>query len=136
MVIKTKGTLPQYATKGAAGADLQASEDCVLRRGVVTVIPTGTRLEIPEGYEGQVRSRSGWARRGIIAPNAPGTIDSDYRGEIKMLLMNLGDKEVEIHAGDRIGQIVICPVVQAEFVHDELSETERGEGGFGHTGIR
>jgi dUTP pyrophosphatase len=136
VVVKTKGTLPQYATKGAAGADLQASEECILRRGVVVAVPTGTRLEIPEGYEGQVRSRSGWARRGIITTNAPGTIDSDYRGEIKVLLMNLGDKEVTVNAGDRIAQIVICPVARVEFVHDELSETERGEGGFGHTGIR
>jgi dUTP pyrophosphatase len=100
------------------------------------LVPTGVRLEIPQGYEGQVRPRSGLAlKHGIAMVNAPGTIDSDYRGEIGVLLVNLGQNRVEFNAGDRVAQLVICPVIQASLkVVTQLDETERGSGGFGSTG--
>ena len=102
------------------------------------LIPTGLKLAIPQGYEGQVRPRSGLAlKHGITTLNSPGTIDSDYRGEVKVLLVNLGSAPVVINSGDRIAQLVIAPVVQAELEEvDELDDTSRGDGGFGHTGVK
>lgn len=135
--------LPSYATPGAAGADLRADlpEDeraggrIVEPRGR-TLVPTGLILELPSGYEGQVRPRSGLAvRHGLTVLNAPGTIDADYRGEVAVALVNLGAKEVRIAHGDRIAQLVIAPVVRADFLPAEsLGETLRGSGGFGSTG--
>ena len=134
--------LPRYETAGAAGADIRANlrpED----RGGVTLAPmqrlivaTGLRVEIPLGYEMQIRPRSGLAlKHGITLPNTPGTIDSDYRGPLGVALVNLGDQPYVIQHGDRIAQMVIAPVVQAQFeVVESLSDTARGEGGFGSTG--
>ncbi|MBI5708315.1 MAG: dUTP diphosphatase [Armatimonadetes bacterium] len=123
-------------TPGAAGMDLRSVEEVVLKPLERRLVPTGLRVAIPEGYEGQVRPRSGLAvRHGISMVNTPGTIDSDYRGEIKVLLINLGDSIVQLEKGERIAQLVICPVVRAEIaVVEYLDETERGAGGFGSTG--
>lgn len=130
--------LPRYASDGAAGCDLHAAvgETLVLSPGERTAVPTGLVVAIPEGFEGQVRARSGLAlRSGIVCVNAPGTIDSDYRGELKVLLGNFGNAPVEIRRGDRIAQLVVAPVARAEFAPAaELPETERGGGGFGSTG--
>ena len=136
VVLADGATLPAYATPGAAGADLCCSEDFELSPMERKLIPTGLHMAIPEGYEGQIRPRSGLAvRHGISMVNAPGTIDSDYRGEIKLILINLGDSVVQFRKGERIGQMVICPVVRAEWAAMEsLEETERGAGGFGSTG--
>ena len=130
--------LPSYATAGAAGADVRAclSEPLTLVPGARAAVPTGLRLGIPEGLEVQVRSRSGLAlRHGLTVANAPGTIDSDYRGEVKVLLVNLGSEPVSIAHGDRIAQLVVAPVVRASFVEGALDETPRGDGGFGSTGV-
>jgi dUTP pyrophosphatase len=130
--------LPAYQSEHAAGMDLLAAvtEPLTLEPGTVLPIPTGLRLEIPPGYEGQVRPRSGLAlRHGISVPNAPGTIDADYRGEVLVLLANLGREPFVIRRGERIAQLVFAPVARATLdVGDELSETARGDGGFGHTG--
>lgn len=130
--------VPAPATPGAAGLDLPAAVEgeLVLEPGARALVPTGFRLAIPEGYEGQVRPRSGLARRyGLTLPNAPGTVDSDYRGEVKVLLHNGGSEPVRIRRGDRIAQLVVAPVVRARLVEvAKLPPTERGEGGFGHTG--
>ena len=130
--------LPRYASDGAAGCDLHAAVDepILLAPGDRAAIPTGIALAIPEGFEGQVRARSGLAlRHGIACVNAPGTIDSDYRGEVKVILGNLGREPFEIRRGDRIAQIVFAPVVRAEIQKvDELSDSARGPGGFGSTG--
>ncbi|MDI9370518.1 MAG: dUTP diphosphatase [Synergistaceae bacterium] len=128
--------LPEYATEGAAGVDLRSVEDTLLLPGERISVGTGVRLEIPMGYEGQVRPRSGLAiRHGVTVLNAPGTIDSDYRGEIRVLLVNHGKDPFNIAAGDRIAQLVIAPVSRVEWVEAEsLEATERGEGGFGSTG--
>ncbi len=99
------------------------------------MIPCGIRIAIPPGYEGQVRARSGLAVRGIIVPNAPGTIDADYRGEVKVILANIGKEDFIIKRGDRIAQLVIVPLVKVEWEEGDLNETERGEGGFGHSGL-
>jgi dUTP pyrophosphatase len=130
--------LPSYQTAGAAGADLRSDVDMTLEPGQRIPVPTGLAIEIPEGYEGQVRARSGLAlRSGIGLPNGPGTIDSDYRGELQVLLINWGKEAVHIKRGDRIAQLVIAPVVRAYFeLVDELAESSRGHGGFGHTGHR
>lgn len=137
--------LPSYATAGAAGADIRANlrpEDratgFILERMHRAIVPTGLRIEIPAGYEVQVRPRSGLAlRHGISLPNTPGTIDSDYRGPLGVLLINLGAEPFTLHHGDRIAQMVVAPVLQARFeVVEALSETDRGEGGFGSTGRR
>ena len=128
---------PAYQTDGAVGLDLPAAlaERVTLQPGARTLIPCGFAIAIPPGYEGQVRPRSGLAlRHGLSIPNAPGTIDPDYRGEVKVLLVNLGGEAVTIAPGDRIAQLVICPVVRAQLERVEnLDETVRGEGGFGHT---
>jgi dUTP pyrophosphatase len=130
--------LPEYGSEGASGADLQARIDAelTLGPGARALVPTGLRMQIPPGLEGQVRPRSGLAARsGLTVLNTPGTIDSDYRGEIKVILVNLGQTDVTIRPGDRIAQIVFCPVVRVAFVRtDALAETGRGSGGFGSTG--
>ncbi|MFV1958678.1 MAG: dUTP diphosphatase [Planctomycetota bacterium] len=129
---------PAYATSGAAGLDLRAAvtEAVVLEPGARALVPTGLRMAVPVGYEAQVRARSGWVlSRGVIIPNAPGTIDSDYRGEVKVILANLGEEAVRIERGMRIAQLVFAPVIRAGWeVREALDETSRGRGGFGHTG--
>ncbi|WP_375229830.1 dUTP diphosphatase [Roseobacter sp. S98] len=131
--------LPSYETDGAAGADLRAclpGGPFVLDPGARQLVPTGLRMEIPEGFEVQVRPRSGLAlRHGVTLPNSPGTIDSDYRGELGVIVMNAGQEPVEITHGMRIAQMVVAPVVRAGFaVRETLSDTTRGSGGFGSTG--
>jgi dUTP pyrophosphatase len=130
--------LPQYATALAAGMDVHALESATLAPGERTLIRTGLRVAIPEGFEIQVRPRSGLAaKHGITLLNTPGTIDADFRGEIKILAINLGTNVVELPKGDRIAQLVLCPVVRASWsIRQNLEETERGEGGFGSTGTR
>jgi dUTP pyrophosphatase len=137
--------LPAYATAGAAGADIRANlrpEDraagLVLQPMERRVVETGLRVAIPEGYEMQIRPRSGLAlRHGLTLPNTPGTIDADYRGPLGVLLVNLGAEPVRIGHGDRIAQAVVAPVVQAAFdVVEILTDTARGHGGFGSTGVR
>ena len=130
--------LPEYATKQSAGMDLRANlDDAIeLEPGQRKIIPTGLSIDLPAGYEGQVRPRSGWAaKHGITVLNAPGTIDADYRGEIGVILINLGLKSFTIEKGDRIAQLVIAKheTVTWEEIRD-LENTERGSGGFGHTG--
>ena len=131
--------MPEYKTPGSAGMDLRAylKEDYVLEAGERKVFPTGLYLELPRGYEAQVRSRSGLsAKYGICVLNSPGTIDSDYRGEIGVALINLSKEDYIVHNGDRIAQLVFTKVTQVEIEPvDALDDTERGEGGFGHTGI-
>ncbi len=128
--------LPAYATTGAAGMDVVSAEDVVIEPGARHAVATGLAVAIPEGYEIQVRPRSGLAlKHGITVPNTPGTIDSDYRGELKVILINLGHEPFTIARGDRVAQLVLAPVVQAAW--DEVAEldaTERGAGGFGSTG--
>jgi dUTP pyrophosphatase len=130
--------LPRRATPGSAGYDLCAAvaDPVELRPGERALVPTGFAIAIPEGYEAQVRPRSGLAwRHGVVLPNAPGTIDSDYRGEVKVILLNLGDAPVTIQRGDRIAQLVVTAVAVAEWEErEELEGTARGAGGFGHTG--
>jgi dUTP pyrophosphatase len=128
--------LPSYATAGAAGMDVLAAEDIVLSPGGRHAVATGLSVAIPSGFEIQVRPRSGLAlKHGISLPNAPGTIDSDYRGELKIILINLGADMFTIRRGDRIAQLVIAPVVRGSWLEvDNLDETARGEGGFGSTG--
>ncbi|OYW45750.1 MAG: deoxyuridine 5'-triphosphate nucleotidohydrolase [Sphingomonadales bacterium 32-68-7] len=128
--------LPAYATGGAAGMDVLAAEDVSLPPGGRHAVATGFAVAIPAGYEIQVRPRSGLAlKHGITLPNTPGTIDSDYRGELKVILINHGAAPFEIARGDRIAQLVLAPVVQAVWREsDTLDETERGAGGFGSTG--
>jgi dUTP pyrophosphatase len=132
------GQIPEYQTDGASGADLRAAidADMVVKPGARVVVPTGLRLEVPRGLEAQVRPRSGLAvKHGITVLNAPGTIDSDYRGEVGVILVNLGTEEFRIAHGDRIAQLVFCPVVRVSFeVKDAIGETPRGSGGFGSTG--
>ncbi len=130
--------LPAYASDGAAGADLVAAvvEPLTLAPGERSAVPTGLVVELPGGYEGQVRPRSGLAlHHGITVANAPGTVDADYRGEVHVVLVNLGSEAVTIARGDRIAQLVVAPVTRAEFVaKNRLSATGRGAGGFGSTG--
>jgi len=130
--------LPNYRTEGSAGMDLAAavSQPLSIAPGATARVPTGIAVAIPRGYEGQVRPRSGLASTSsIILPNSPGTIDSDYRGEIQVTVRNIGSSPFVIEPGMRIAQLVIAPVARAEWVEmDELPPTERGSGGFGHTG--
>ena len=128
--------LPGYQSGAAAGLDLRADEACRLAPGERRLVPTGVAIELPPGHEGQIRPRSGLAvRHGIGMVNAPGTIDQDYRGEIGVVLVNLGQHPFEIHRGDRIAQLVVAPVVRvAVALVEDLSETDRGDGGFGSTG--
>ena len=128
--------LPRYMTPGAAGLDLCADEAVTLAPGERRLVPTGLALEIPPGHEGQVRPRSGLAlRHGVGMANAPGTIDSDYRGEVGVILVNWGSVPVDIARGDRIAQLVVAPVTRVELEPaDSLGATGRGSGGFGSTG--
>ena len=128
--------LPAYATQGAAGMDVVAAEAGMVAPGARIAVATGFALAIPAGYEIQVRPRSGLAlKHGITVPNTPGTIDSDYRGELKVILINHGESDFAIARGDRIAQLVLAPVVRASFEEvDGLDETGRGTGGFGSTG--
>lgn len=132
--------LPAYKTSGSAGLDLRAAvtEDVTIEPLQRLLVPTGLKMAIPEGYEGQVRPRSGLAlKKGLSILNAPGTIDSDYRGEVGVILINLGTEPITIHRGLRMAQLVIAPVAQLEInVLVELDDTERGSGGFGSTGIQ
>jgi dUTP pyrophosphatase len=137
-IAKSGATIPSYQTSGAAGADICAfiDEPAVLHPGERKLVSTGIRVEIPEGYEIQVRPRSGLALKyGLTVLNAPGTIDSDYRGEIGIVLINHGSEAVTVSSGDRIAQLVVAPVAHCRFVEaPDLSETERGAGGYGSTG--
>ncbi len=128
--------LPAYTTSGAAGMDVLAAEDCVIAPGQRHAVATGLAVAIPQGYEIQVRPRSGLAlKHGITVPNTPGTIDSDYRGELKVILINHGAGDFTIQRGDRIAQLVLAPVTQAAGEEvGELDNTTRGAGGFGSTG--
>ena len=141
VVNKSGNQLPAYETKNSAGMDLRAN----LPEGGITLnpmqramVPTGLFMEIPEGYEGQVRPRSGLAaKHGITVLNTPGTIDADYRGEVKVILINLSDVPFALNHGDRIAQIVFARCEQAQLTEtDTISDTERGAGGFGHSGVK
>lgn len=131
--------LPHYASPGSAGMDLRAAltEEFILQPGDYTLVPTGLIIEIPENFEAQVRPRSGLAlKHGITLLNSPGTIDSDYRGEVKVILINLGKEPYRIKRGDRIAQLILAPVSRAQVVKSsDFSDTQRGEGGFGHSGV-
>lgn len=128
--------LPAYATDGAAGMDVVSAEDVTIAPGARHAVATGIALAIPPGFEIQVRPRSGLAlKHGITVPNTPGTIDSDYRGELKAILINHGSEPFAIHRGDRVAQLVLAPVTRAVWDEvDELDQTQRGAGGFGSTG--
>lgn len=137
-VIENEELLPFYMTSGAAGADIKAhlKEDLVIPAGQSALVPTGMRVAIPDGCEIQIRPRSGLAlNHQITVLNTPGTIDADYRGEIKIILINHGTKDFVITPGMRIAQMILAPILRAKFVlHADLTETGRGVGGFGHTG--
>jgi len=130
---------PAYETDGSAGMDLRANleEKFTLNPFERSVVPTGLFIELPQGYEAQIRPRSGLSlKTGLSIPNSPGTIDSDYRGEIKVIVANLSNEAVEIHPGDRIAQMIIAKYERAEWVEvDNIENTERGTGGFGSTGV-
>ena len=132
--------LPKYETSGSSGMDLAANIDANINidPGKTAIIPTGLALSIPKGFEVQIRPRSGLAaKQKISVLNTPGTIDADYRGEIKIILINLGQETFKVEKGLRIAQMVVCPVVQAQLKEvDDLNETERGKGGFGSTGTK
>lgn len=131
--------LPKYMSSGAAGMDLYAhvNEEVTIHPGEIKLISTGIKIALPEGFEAQIRPRSGLALKyGIGFPNSPGTIDADYRGEIKVIMTNWGDKDFKVIRGDRIAQMVINKVERAQWkIVTSLDETKRGEGGFGHTGV-
>ena len=139
IVLRDGGRVPCYQTPGSAGADLHALLDqpLVCNPGQRICVPTGVSIALDEGFEAQVRPRSGLAlRHGLTLLNSPGTIDSDYRGEIQVQVINLGESPVTISNGDRIAQLVVMPVARARFMRvDHLEESERGAGGFGHTGL-
>ena len=135
-LIHPDAKLPERQTINAAGFDLTSVEEATIKSGEMWMISTGVCMEIPWAYEGQIRPRSSFGRRGIIIPNSPGTIDCDYRGEVKVLLMNLSNEPFTINIGDRIAQIVFAKLASAKCSEVlELSETKRGEGGFGSTGV-
>lgn len=129
---------PKYATDGAAGMDIFSSEEGVIYAGTHRIFKTGLRFQVPPGHELQIRSRSGMAAKNkVFVLNSPGTLDSDYRGELMIVLMNVGESNYKVERGDRIAQVILCPFLKAElkFVQQhELDETARGEGGFGSTG--
>ena len=139
VVAQQGAVVPCYKTEGAAGADVCAfiKESVTIQPGTFAMIPTGLFFEIPQGYEIQVRPRSGLAaKNGITVLNTPGTIDSDYRGELKIILINLGNSDFIVNNGERIAQIIVSPVTVADFkLTDSLSDTQRGEKGFGSTGV-
>ncbi len=130
--------LPEYTTEGSAGMDIRAAvtSDVIIQPGDVEIIPAGFIIELPQGYEAQIRPRSGLAAKyGIGVLNAPGTIDSDYRGEVKIILMNFGKKPFTVRRGDRIAQMVVAPYTRVAWNEvDRVNETDRGAGGFGHSG--
>lgn len=135
--LNPKALLPTYQTKDSSGADIYALLDQAISipHGQIAIIPTGLSVAIPSGYEMQIRARSGLASKGLLIPNGPGTIDADYRGEIKILLLNLSGADFEITPEMRIAQAIISPILQANFtIVKELAKTERGNGGFGSTG--
>ena len=136
IVLSSGVDLPAYATPGSAGLDLRASHAHEIEPMGRAMVPTGIRIAVPMGYEAQIRPRSGLAiKHGITMINSPGTIDSDFRGEVQVLIVNLGSETFEIKPGDRIAQMVFCPVARAEFkIVPDLPGSERGEGGFGSTG--
>lgn len=138
-IVYPGAVLPSYESEGAAGADVRAflGEPLCIKSGFFAAVPTGLCFEIPEGYEIQVRPRSGLAaKKGVTVLNAPGTIDSDYRGEVKVILINHGKEDFTVSNGDRIAQLIVSPVLRAEFATaQELSSTRRGAGGFGSTGV-
>ena len=138
IINQSKNPLPSYSTAGSSGMDIRANLDSPLKLGSMerVLVPTGLFIELPEGFEGQVRPRSGLAiKQGITCLNTPGTIDADYRGEIKIILINLSKEEQVIEHGDRIAQLVIQQTQKASWISVEiLEQTERNEGGFGHTG--
>ena len=133
-------SLPKYETAGSSGMDLAANivDNINVDPGKTAIIPTGLALSVPKGFEVQIRPRPGLAaKQKLSALNTPGTIDSDYRGEIKVILINLGDNSYTVERGTRIAQMVVCPIVQAQLKEvDDLNETERGKGGFGSTGTK
>ena len=138
--LSKKVSLPKYETSGSSGLDLAANIDAniIINPGKLAIIPTGLAVSIPKGFEIQIRPRSGLAaKKKITVLNTPGTIDADYRGEIKVILINHSDEIFTVEKGLRVAQMVICPVIQANIQEvDELSETTRGEGGFGSTGTK
>ena len=140
IINRSKHELPSYATNAAAGMDLRANLDApiVLRSLERTLVPTGLFMEIPVGFEAQIRPRSGLAfKNGLTVLNSPGTIDADYRGEIKVILVNLSKEDFTINDGERVAQMVIAKHEQAEWIQvEELIDTQRGAGGFGHTGTK
>ena len=139
IINKSKHPLPQYQTQGSSGMDLRANLDkkIILKSLERTLVPTGMYIELPQGYEAQIRARSGLAlKKGLSLPNGIGTIDSDYRGELKIIFVNLGKEDIEIKDGDRIAQMVIMKIERPEIEEVEiLGDTERSKGGFGHTGL-
>lgn len=139
IINKSKHPLPQYQTQGSSGMDLRANLDkkIILKSLERTLVPTGIYIELPQGYEAQIRARSGFAlKKGLSLPNGIGTIDSDYRGELKIIFVNLGKEDIEINDGDRIAQMVIMKIERPEIEEVEiLGDTERSKGGFGHTGL-
>lgn len=139
IINKSKSSLPTYQTEGAAGMDLYANldEPVIIEKGKIKLIPTGLFIALPLGYEAQIRSRSGMTlKHGIVVANGIGTIDCDYRGEIQIILINLGEKDYTINPGERIAQMVINQYSKAVFEEVEvLDDTLRGEGGFGHSGV-
>ncbi|SUB57125.1 dUTP diphosphatase [Peptoniphilus lacrimalis] len=139
IINKSKHPLPQYQTQGSSGMDLRANLDkkIILKSLERTLVPTGIYIELPQGYEAQIRARSGLAlKKGLSLPNGIGTIDSDYRGELKIIFVNLGKEDIQINDGDRIAQMVIMKIERPEIEEVEiLGDTERSKGGFGHTGL-
>lgn len=139
IINKSKHPLPQYQTQGSSGMDLRANldEKIILKSLERTIVPTGIYIELPQGYEAQIRARSGLAlKKGLSLPNGIGTIDSDYRGELKIIFVNLGKEDIEINDGYRIAQMVIMKIERPEIEEVEiLGDTERSKGGFGHTGL-
>jgi len=137
--LRDSAQLPKYMSEGAAGLDLAASlesvDQVVIEPGARTLIGSGLALELPRGYEAQVRPRSGLAlKHGVTVLNSPGTVDEDYRGEVKVLLINHGSEPFTIKNGERIAQLVIAPVSRVELIESDLNDTRRGAGGYGHTG--
>lgn len=137
-IVDENGKLPTYSTSGSAGCDIYAAEDGDIKPGMIRLVKTGLKIAIPKGFELQIRPRSGLAlKQSITVLNSPGTIDSDYRGEIGIILVNFGSETFKFAKGDRIAQGVFAPYKVAEFIKsDNLDETDRGEGGFGHSGVK
>lgn len=136
--IKTTAVLPKFHSSGAAGADLTCVGPHIIQPGATVFLPIGITIAVPEGYEAQIRMRSGWSKKGLIMPNAPGTVDSDYRGEIGVLVRNISSNMIYVYANDRVAQMVISQVPKVKYheleIFEELPESERGTDGFGSTG--